>query len=61
VIGEGKQKKYLRKIAEENVKILGWKSDKELQKYYSSARAFIFPSLDDFGMTIVEAMSSGFR
>ena len=59
VIGEGDQKKYLQKIAQKNVKILGWKSDKELKKYYQDARAFIFPTIDDFGLTIIEAMSFG--
>ncbi|MFA5777030.1 MAG: glycosyltransferase [Parcubacteria group bacterium] len=57
IIGEGKQKKYLEKIAKNNIKILGWASDKKLSEYYSNARAFIFPSDDDFGMTMVEAMS----
>lgn len=59
IIGEGPQKKYLQKIANANVKILGWKSDEEIAKYYAGARAFIFASVDDFGMTPVEAMANG--
>lgn len=59
VIGEGKQKKYLQKIARSNVQILGWQSEAKLAEYYSKARAFIFPSDDDFGITAVEAMSHG--
>jgi glycosyltransferase involved in cell wall biosynthesis len=59
VIGEGKQKKYLQKIANKNIKILGWQSAKKLAEHYSEARAFIFPSDDDFGITAVEAMSHG--
>lgn len=59
VIGEGEQEKHLRKIASKNVKILGWKSDEELSGYYSGARAFVFPAVDDFGLTMVEAMSHG--
>jgi glycosyltransferase involved in cell wall biosynthesis len=59
IIGEGKQKKYLEKIAKENVKILGFVEDSKLAEYYSNARAFIFPADDDFGMTMVEAMSYG--
>jgi glycosyltransferase involved in cell wall biosynthesis len=59
VIGEGKQKKYLQKIAGENIKILGWKNEKKLKRYYQNARALIFPSNDDFGITAVEAMSFG--
>lgn len=59
VIGEGQQEKYLRKIANPNVKILGWKSDSEIAKYYQNARAFIFAGVDDFGMAPVEAMAHG--
>jgi glycosyltransferase involved in cell wall biosynthesis len=59
VIGEGRQKKYLQKIAKSNVRILGWQSEEKLAEYYAGARAFIFPSDDDFGMTAVEAMGHG--
>lgn len=59
IIGEGKQKKYLEKIAKDTIKILGWVDNEKLADYYANARAFIFPSDDDFGMTMVEAMSYG--
>lgn len=59
IIGEGEQKKYLKKIANNNIKVVGWKSDDDLKKYYRNARALIFPTVDDFGMTMVEAMSHG--
>ena len=59
VIGEGEQKKHLRKIAKENVKILGWQSEQVVEKYFQNARAFVFPTEDDFGIAPVEAMSFG--
>ncbi len=59
VIGEGKQYGYLRKIAGENIKILGWQEDEKLAGYYANARALIFPTDDDFGLVPVEAMSYG--
>jgi glycosyltransferase involved in cell wall biosynthesis len=59
VIGEGSDFKKIKKMAGKNVQILGWKSDEEIQKYYSGARAFIFPSWDDFGLAPVEAMLHG--
>ena len=59
IIGEGKQEKYLKKIAKDNIKILGFVEDNKLTEYYQNARAFIFPADDDFGMTMVEAMSYG--
>jgi glycosyltransferase involved in cell wall biosynthesis len=59
IIGEGKQRKCLEKIAKNNIKILGWVSDEKVQEYYQDARAFVFPADDDFGMTMIEAMSYG--
>jgi glycosyltransferase involved in cell wall biosynthesis len=59
VIGEGAQKKYLRKIAGKNVKILGWLNDEMLVEYYQNARALVFATEDDFGIVPVEAMGYG--
>ncbi|MDZ4385552.1 MAG: glycosyltransferase, partial [Candidatus Moranbacteria bacterium] len=59
VIGEGQQEGYLRSIAKENVKIMGYRSDKETAEYYASARAFVFAGVDDFGIAPVEAMAYG--
>jgi glycosyltransferase involved in cell wall biosynthesis len=59
VIGTGEQEKYLKKIAKENVHILGWQSDAIIERYYRDAKAFIFPAEDDFGITPVEAMLAG--
>lgn len=59
VIGEGSQEEYLKKIAEKNVKILGWQPDEKMVKYYAGACGFVFASVDDFGITAVEAMSFG--
>lgn len=59
IVGEGEQKKYLNKIALKNVKVVGWKDEEDLKKYYKNARALIFPTVDDFGITMVEAMSYG--
>lgn len=59
VIGEGEQLGKLKKIAKDNIKILGWQDDATIEAYYKSARAFVFPAIDDFGLTIVEAMHYG--
>ncbi len=59
VVGEGEQKKYLKKIAGKTVKMVGWQNEKKLAEYYRQAQALIFPSVDDFGITMVEAMSYG--
>jgi len=59
IIGEGEEKKYLEKIAGENIQILGWRADEEIANYYINARAFIFAGVDDFGVAPVEAMAHG--
>ena len=59
IIGEGPQQKYLQSIANENISILGWLTDEETAEYYKNCYAFIFPGEDDFGITMVEAMSYG--
>jgi glycosyltransferase involved in cell wall biosynthesis len=59
VVGTGEQEKYLKSIAEKNIKFLGFLSEEKLSKIYAGARAFIFPSLDDFGIAPVEAMLWG--
>jgi glycosyltransferase involved in cell wall biosynthesis len=59
VIGEGEQGKYLKKIAKDNVNILGWQDDQTIATYLAKARGFIFPAEDDFGIAPVEAMLNG--
>jgi glycosyltransferase involved in cell wall biosynthesis len=59
IIGEGEEAVKLKKIAKDNIKILGWQDDATVQTYYKNARAFIFPAVDDFGLTMIEAMNQG--
>ena len=59
IAGEGKESRRLKKIAKKNVKFMGWVEEDKLAQLYLGARAFIFPSLDDFGIAPVEAMGWG--
>lgn len=59
VIGGGEQEKYLRSIAGPTVEIMGRQSDAVVKKYLEECRAFIFPSEEDFGIGMVEAMACG--
>ena len=59
IIGEGPEKKKLKKLAKKNVKFLGWQPSRVVNKYYKNCTAFIFPGEDDFGIAPVEAMSWG--
>jgi len=60
IIGEGPDKKRLKKMAKKNIEFLGEiVSDLELGKYYSGALALLFPQEEDFGIVALEAMASG--
>lgn len=57
--GDGPELKRLKKIATRNIEFVGHLSDEEVVKYLSEARALIYPSEEDFGITMVEALASG--
>jgi len=59
IVGEGSDRKRLENLAKENIKLLGFQDEEHLAAYYHGAKAVIFPGEDDFGITIVEAMSFG--
>lgn len=52
-------KKLAKNLGAENIEFLGFVKDKELPKLYAEAQGFIFPAEEDFGLTPIEAMSSG--
>jgi glycosyltransferase involved in cell wall biosynthesis len=59
VIGDGPDHARLRKLAGPSVTFLGRVSDAVLEEEFASANALIFPGLDDFGVTAVEALAAG--
>lgn len=59
IIGDGEEREKIEKIANENIRILGWQEDKVVKEYLSKAQALIFPSEEDFGIVPVEAQASG--
>lgn len=59
IIGVGNWKKELQKIAGPTVEFLGDVDDSKLSSYYQNCRALLFPALEDFGLTVVEAQKFG--
>jgi len=60
VAGNGPENTNLMNIAGPTITFDNSKfSDEKVAEYMASAKAFIFPSLEDFGITPVEAMSAG--
>jgi len=59
IAGTGIMEKELRAKANDNIEFLGYVSDPTLKKLYSECEAYLFPQLEDFGITPLEAMASG--
>jgi glycosyltransferase involved in cell wall biosynthesis len=59
VVGNGPDHSKLMKMAGSSVSFVTDATDKEVVKYMASAKAFIFPGIDDFGIVAVEALASG--
>ncbi len=59
IVGRGPMENELIRKANGNIEFLGYVPAKELRQLYSECEAFIFPQLEDFGLTAIEAMASG--
>ncbi|MEO1575790.1 MAG: glycosyltransferase family 4 protein [Pseudomonadota bacterium] len=59
VIGDGPEMARLRAKAGPNVHFPGFLPPDQVAKYLGGARAFIFPSEEDFGIVPVEAQATG--
>lgn len=59
VIGFGSEFEALKRRACRNIEFLGSQPKEVLQNYYRRCRAFIFPGVEDFGITPLESMASG--
>jgi glycosyltransferase involved in cell wall biosynthesis len=59
IIGTGQEEKHLKSISGAQTQFLGKTSLETLKEMYSSARALIFPGVEDFGITPLESMASG--
>ena len=59
IAGTGPEYAKLKELARPNIEFLGYVPDKELPTLYAHCRAFLFPQVEDFGITPLEAMASG--
>jgi len=59
VIGDGPEMSKLKDLAGDNIEFLGFQPPEVMREYMSRARAFIFPSEEDFGIVPVEAQACG--
>ena len=59
VVGSGRARQSLESQAGPNVTFLGWQPNERILDLMRACKAFVFPGLEDFGITPVEAMSAG--
>jgi len=59
VVGRGPQHQLLRRIAGRKITFFTNVSDSEMPEKFGEAKALIFPNVDDFGITAVEALAAG--
>lgn len=59
IVGEGRQRRRLERMARPNIRFLGRRSDAEVAGLLGRARALIHPAEEDFGIAIVEAQAAG--
>lgn len=59
IFGEGPEKKRLQQLAGPTVEILGRVSETDKRSLYQQAIGFLHPHVEDFGITILEALAHG--
>jgi glycosyltransferase involved in cell wall biosynthesis len=59
VIGAGRDRARLERLAGPTIEFLGWLPDELVQHYLARCQALIHPGAEDFGLTPLEAQASG--
>lgn len=59
VFGDGRDRPALEAAAGPNIEFLGWVDEATRRTLFARCRAFIFPGVEDFGITPLEAMAAG--
>lgn len=59
IIGDGPEEKRLRSLAGPGIEIIIKPSEGEWVEYFQKAQALLFPGVEDFGITAIEAIAAG--
>ncbi|MBK7379596.1 MAG: glycosyltransferase family 4 protein [Ignavibacteriales bacterium] len=59
IIGDGPEEQKIKSKSGKNVELVGYQKTAELKKYLQKAKAFVFAAEEDFGISVIEAMSCG--
>jgi len=59
LVGDGRERKRLQKMAHANIHFLGRQTDASVSKLLGQARGFVHAAAEDFGIALVEAQAAG--
>lgn len=59
IVGGGQQENELKEMAKSNIQFLGNVSREDVVTLMNKARGFIFPGVEDFGITPLESLAAG--
>ncbi len=59
ILGDGPDMKALQESANENIKFLGFQNHDVVAMFVKKARAFLFSSVEPFGIAVVESLAAG--
>ena len=59
VIGDGEEYEAIKKIAKENILVLGYQDKTTMIDYMQKAKAFVYAAVEDFGIVPIEALACG--
>ncbi|MFP4439989.1 MAG: glycosyltransferase [Chloroflexaceae bacterium] len=59
IFGDGRDRSSLQAMAGPNIEFVGRVNEQQRRELFARCRAFIFPGMEDFGITPLEAMASG--
>ncbi|MEQ8818779.1 MAG: glycosyltransferase [Sumerlaeia bacterium] len=59
VVGDGPERDRLRALAGPHVEFKGWVDDNALREEYRRCAALIYPNVEDYGITALEAQACG--
>src|SRR5690606_5433567 len=59
IVGKGTMEKQLKKMAGKNIRFLSGLSARQLAEVFAGCKALVFPQLEDYGITPLEANAAG--
>lgn len=59
IVGDGPEMSHLKKMAGDNIKLLGYQPDEVVTELMNRAKGFIYMAVEDFGIAMVEAQAAG--